>query len=379
MTTPALTTARKPGQLRSFIAPAAPATRAPCDGTEPDLRVEYGFTPKWYRESCGIDFSEQWHLDPRYRRETLVAMRGELNRRFPELRLGGEHPEETPATLDGVHGSLTVAKIFGVGAEYYTDNWPAARHEYLTDAQAGALEAPDLSSNPVFTQILDQAETIAREYGRIEGYVNWQGVLNNAFRLRGDQIFLDLMMDPDLARHLLDVVTRTMIAGMRILYARQRDSGFVVRHATVSNCVVNMVSPELYREFLFPCDAMISEAFEDFGIHNCAWNVDPYIEDYARIEKLGYVDMGLDSDLARARELCPHARRAIMYKPTDLASKSLAEIKADLARVYRGLGPCDIVMADIDHGTPDERVSAFGRVARETLTSPIAPQVKPAS
>ena len=30
---------RTTGQLRSYIAPAAPATRAPCDGTEPDLRV----------------------------------------------------------------------------------------------------------------------------------------------------------------------------------------------------------------------------------------------------------------------------------------------------------------------------------------------------
>lgn len=361
---PVATTPR-PGQLRSFIAPAAPATRAPCDGSEPDLRIEYGFTPKWYRESCGIDFGETWHLDPRYRRETLAAMRAELNRRFPELRLGGERPEDTPATIDGVHGALTIAKIFGVGATYYSDNWPAAQHDYLTDAQAATLAVPDLSANPVMVQLFEQIDTIERDFGCVAGYINWQGVLNNAFRLRGDQIFLDFMMDPELARHVLQVITEAMIAGMRLLYDRQRATGFDVRHATVSNCVVNMLSPELYREFLLPCDVAISEAFEHFGIHNCAWNVDPYIEDYARIEKLGYVDMGLDSDLTRARNLCPNARRAVMYKPTDLAARSLEAIRDDLARMLRELGPCDVVMADIEHGTPDARVLDLARIARE--------------
>lgn len=362
-----------PGQLRSYIAPASPATRTPCDGTESDLRVEYGFTPMWYREHCDVDFSERWHLEPPYRRETLVRMRQELNRRFPALQLGGPNPEETPGTLDGVHGALTISRIFGVGAEYYVDNWPAARHEYLSDEQVKGLAVPELSGNRVFSQIMAQAESIASAFGRIEGYINWQGVLNNAFRIRGDQIFLDLMLDPGLAQHLFEVVTQTMIQGMKLLYARQRESGVTVRHATVSNCVVNMVSPDQYREFILPFDRAISEAFDDFGIHNCAWNVDPYIEDYSSIAKLGYVDMGLDSDLRRARECCPLARRALMYKPTDLAGKSLDEIACDLARIRRELSPCDIVMADIEVGTPDQRVLDLARLVEEALE--LSPEV----
>ena len=358
------------GQLRSYIAPAAPATRTPCDGSESDLRVEYGFTPLWYRENCDVDFSERWHLDPIYRGETLVRMRRELNRRFPSLQLGGANPEAAPSTLDGVHGALTISRIFGVGAEYYPDNWPAARHEYLSEAQIKTLEVPDLSANPLFVQIMEQADLIERHFGRIEGYINWQGVLNNAFRIRGDQIFIDLMMDPGLASHLFEVVTQTMISGMKLLYARQRETGVIVRHATVSNCVVNMVSPDQYREFILPYDKMLSEAFEHFGIHNCAWNVDPYIEDYATIKKLGYVDMGMDSDLRRARDLCPQARRAVMYRPTDLTGKSLDELAADMARIRRELSPCDIVMADIEAGTPDGRVMDLARLVEATLEIP---------
>jgi hypothetical protein len=299
-------------------------------------------------------------------------MRRELNRRFPSLQFGVPEPNTCPGTIDGVHGALTVAMLFGIPVEYYRDNWPAAQHAFLTDAQAARLEPPLLENAPVFVQILEQMDVIERAFGRIEGYLNWQGVLNTAFRLRGAAIFTDVLMNPGLARHVFEIVTETMIAtvcrrltncGMKRVYARQQQSGVVVRHATVSNCVVNMVSPDLYREFLFPCDQKIAEAFDAFGVHNCAWNVDPYVEDYARLPKLGYIDMGLNSDLERARRLCPDARRAVMYSPKDLATRSLEQIETDMVRIRRELGPCDIVMADIDPEIPDARVLAFAELA----------------
>lgn len=312
-----------------------------------------------------MDFSTRWHLDPIYRHDSLVVMRLELNRRFSSLQLGGPEPDTCPGTIDGVHGALTMAMLFGIPVEYYCDNWPAATHAFLTDAQAARLEPPILDNTPVFSQILDQMDTIARSFGRIEGYLNWQGVLNTAFRLRGAAVFTDALVNPGLARHVFEVVTETMIAGMKRVYARQQQSGVVVRHATVSNCVVNMVSPDLYREFLFPCDQKIADAFDAFGVHNCAWNVDPYVEDYARLPKLGYIDMGLDSNLERARRLCPDARRAVMYTPRDLAAKSLEQIETDLVRIRRELGPCDVVMADIDPEIPDARVLAFAELAAQ--------------
>jgi hypothetical protein len=39
--------------------------------------------------------------------------------------------------------------------------------------------------------------------------------------------------------------------------------------------------------------------------------------------------------------------------------KSLQEIQADLEMIARDYAPCDIVVADIDAGTPDERVLDF--------------------
>jgi len=354
-------------QLRSYIAPGAPATRTPCDGTEPAMRVEFGFTPRWYRQHVAVDFSERWHVDPAYRAETVERMRAVLADRFPGLCIGQGIPGLAPGNLDGVHGAVLVAQLFGIPVEYYADNWPAAKHEFLSEDGIARLDVPVLEDAPVFVQLLEQMDWIAGAFGRIGGYLNWQGVLNNAYRLRGEALFTDLMVNAGLAHHLFEVIAHTMIAGMRYVYARQAKTGVRIQHATLSNCLVNMLSPEQYREHLMPYDRLVGEAFPHFGIHNCAWNVDPYIADYGQFPRLGYVDMGLDSDLARAKRCCPEARRALMYTPTDLANKRLDAIRADLVRIRRELSPCDIVMADIEAGTPDERVLDFARIAEECL------------
>jgi len=156
-----------------------------------------------------------------------------------------------------------------------------------------------------------------------------------------------------------------MIEGAGRLHARQRTSGVGVDFFTVSNCLVNMVSPARYAELLLPLDRRIAEAFGCLGIHNCAWAADPYLDHYATVPHLAYVDMGLDSDLPRARATFPHARRAIMYTPMDLANKSLAEIRQDLTRIASEYAPCDLVVADIEAGTPDERVGAFRGICGE--------------
>ena len=48
-----------------------------------------------------------------------------------------------------------------------------------------------------------------------------------------------------------------------------------------------------------------------------------------------------------------------MYTPMDLVNKSLREIESDLKRIAKDYAPCDIVLADIEAGTPDDKILAF--------------------
>ncbi len=349
-----------PCQLISYISPGAPARRRPADGDEPFLRPELGFTPKWYREKLGIDFGERWHTDPSYRRQTVVGMREELRRRFPDTSIGGiNRPDTPPDLLTGLYGTCLVAGIYGVPIVYAEDNWPNCQHEYLTDEEVESLEPPDLDTSPLFRDLMKQVDWIATQEGRVEGFINWQGVLNNAQRLRGERLFYDMIDEPKRCRRLFDCVCTTMVEAARRLHERQRASGVDIGFFTVSNCLVNMVSPEQYRDFLLPFDQRIANIFGCIGIHNCAWNADPYIDAYAAVAHLGYIDLGLDSDLSRARRAFPRGRRALMYTPMDFANKPLEAIRDDVERIARDYAPCDIVVADIEAGTPDRRVRDF--------------------
>lgn len=353
-------------ELVSYIALSAPATRRPGSREEAFLRPEFGFTPKWYRDAVGVDFGARWHLDPGYRRDALVTMAREVRRRFPALPIGQvEDPEAPTDLLTGVHGASFVALLYGIPIEYQDDNWPWSARQHLDGPAVDRLEPPDLDRSAAFAALMEQLDWIERETGTVRGYLNWQGVLNSAYRIRGEDLFLEMVREPDRVHHLLACVASTMIDGAQRLYARQREAGVDNQHFTVSNCLVNMVSPQHYQEYLLPHDLRIAETFGLIGIHNCAWNANPYLEHYASIPDVAYVDMGMDSDLDKARTLFPGGRRALMYTPMDVRDKASAELRADLERIAERYGPCDLVFADLESGTPDERVLELAGLCAE--------------
>lgn len=343
-------------QLISYIALGAPATRRPAFEVLPFLRPEIGFTPKWFHNTLDIDFGEKWHTNINYRKKTLLKMREEIDRRFPGNRIGVIDQERSLDLLTGLHGACTVAAIYGVPIRYEADKWPTSENFSLPEEEMNNLVYPNLNKNRFYQSILEQVDSIAQSEGKVLGFINWQGVLNNGQRLRGQELFMDMFTNPEGAKNLLGCITNTMIEAALGLQRRQAGKSVFYNFFTVSNCLVNMLSPELYSEFILPFDKRIAENFESIGIHNCAWNANPYLENYASISRVAYIDMGIESDLEKARNLFPTSRRAIMYTPMDVANKSAIEIRKDLERIAEDYGPCDIVAADIEDGTPDKRI-----------------------
>ncbi len=318
--------------------------------------------PTWFRQTLDFDFGERWHTDPAYRYDTIAAMSKETRRRFGGRSDIGimQDPDDPADILTGTYGTVLVAGIYGAPIEYRSDDWPSVKHGWLlSDRQADELKPPELDRSPLWNHLMGQLDWIEGEHGRIEGFLNWQGVLNNAFRLRGSRIFVDMRTAPERVEHVFECVTETMIEGARRLYQRQRESGVRINHYTISNCLVNMTSPKQYAHFQLPFDLRIAESFGMIGVHNCAWCADPYIDLYATLPRVAYIDMGMESDLARAKKAFPDARRAIMYGPMHIRNRPLAQIEQDLNGIAERYGPCDIVFADITHDTPDERVLAL--------------------
>jgi len=310
-----------------------------------------------------VDFSERWHTDPVYRYESLGKMKGQLVKAFPTNTCWDPDNPEDLATLSGCYGAYVIPRVFGMPLRYAHDRWPELEQRQPFSVQElEDLHATRLLSGPFVEELFAQMGVIEREWGTIHGYLNWQGVLNNAFHLRRQEIFLDMIDRPDFVRGLFELITDVMIGLAKMVQERQRKSGFAVDQFSVSNCTLNMVSPQAYRKFLLPSDRRIAESFERFGVHTCNWDVTPYIDVLKELPKMGYLDMGMMSDMVWVKEVFPYARRAVMYHPETLDTAAEAVIEADMAKIHRELAPCDVVMADVKADTSDERIHTLLRV-----------------
>ena len=355
-------------QLRGYIPPSAPLNWEPVTGNEPGLRVGVSFTVNWFYERIGVDYTERYHTDPEYRYENLKKMKKHLEKSFPGIAYFREHDESEFATLSGIFGVCFVAMVYGLKPTYFANNWPGLNSDnHLSLEEIKKLKPFDLKNNPAVEQVFEQMDIIEKNWGKIDGYINFQGVVNNAFKIRGTDIFMDMIDDPGLVHFIFEHITDTMINLLQMIQKRQRESGFHANSMSTSNCVVNMISPEYYEKFILPYDIRLSEAFERFGIHSCNWIVDPYIDAFKKVENLGYLDFGEKSDLKRIKRVFPDARRHVFYSPVNLTDKSLRDQEADVRRIYETLAPCDLSVPDIEITVPDENIIRFVSMAEKIM------------
>jgi len=212
-------------------------------------------------------------------------------------------------------------------------------------------------------------DQIEEHYGAIDGYLAYQGILNNAFRLMGEEIFIEMLEDEPFAEFLFQHIYETMLSFIKLVQKRQKQSGFEVNFLSVSNCVINMIGADLYESLLMPFDQKLAKEFAVFGVHTCNWDITRHIQAFQKIGPLGYLDMGMMSDMKKVRESFPDTRLAVLYHPNHIAEKPLVEVKKDFEAIYSQAAPVDIALVDIEATVSDERVQEVVKIARELQNS----------
>ena len=82
------------------------------------------------------------------------------------------------------------------------------------------LDAEMLLQGPFVEELFNQMDIIESEWGTIHGYLNWQGVLNNAFQIRGQDIFLDLLDKPEFVHGFFSIISEVMIRLAKMIQER---------------------------------------------------------------------------------------------------------------------------------------------------------------
>src|SRR3990170_4888365 len=194
-------------QLRSHIPISAPARREPADGTEPPLRAVVGCEPAWFHRRCGVDFSERWHRDPYYRRESLAVMKRALCQAFPNAGQWRLDRDDDLSTISGCYGICVIPAAFGRSIRFGPDRWPMLEADSpLSADEVERLDADRALDSPLVADLFRQ---------------------------------MDLVDRPDLAHQLFSVVCEAMIGLAQMVQERQRRSGFAINQLDVSNCTMN--------------------------------------------------------------------------------------------------------------------------------------------
>jgi hypothetical protein len=270
--------------------------------------------------------------------DPLVMLRAELDAIRPHLEIG----DDRVPTVRVQFGTAQVAAAFGCEMFLPENNLPAAGSHVLTcldDVEKLAIPAPDAGWYGKLAEWTGIWKKNLPDGVHIQ-HPDIQSAFNSAHLIRGNDIMLDFFDAPEKVGVLLDKVTDFMIAITRHTKAMISDDpdwffdwGAMWKgSARISNCSMQMISPEFYQEHVLPRDIRFFNAVGGGRMHYCGTTtavVDKFFEAPA------ITGLDVDFDHHDFYALCERAPRQVVLMPTI----PLKRDSAVLQRLLRGDWP----------------------------------------
>jgi len=329
----------------------------PDDPNRDNIVIVTGFMPSWWTEEYGITFGRDFHLDLEVHRATLARMESILQERFgdlPNFFCGDDYANADP--MERRYGDALIPALFDAQVSFDdASGHPFAVGLDLTPEQVGGLKVPDIARHPVRQLLLPPHED---DGWRTAGELGFEDVINIAYKLRGQDLFLDMIDSPERTRHLCDVIWRTINDFVHLVRAWQDPAGKRPTYFVNCDCLVNMISGTMYRQQLLEFDTRFYNSFDLYGIHTCNWTIDPYLDALGELPNLAYLDMGPGTDIDRVHKLFPGLSPSVFVHPQWLREVSEQGIARGITELGKRIGRGYILFSDLEIGTRDSQIRA---------------------
>ena len=340
-------------------------------------KVDVMFDASWWHRFYGVCFDERYvRAHPRYRAELEGKMRRALYDRFGSVGLGSASDEPVPVISTQMTPlNYLVGEIFGCDTYFSPESTPCTVPMRLTEPELEKFDVGSVMDTPIMQKLAEDMDWLEKEYGRVIGDVNPQGVLNNAMCVADAEIFILFLANARLARRVLAIVTDTMIEVIRFIKERTGTSSISVTNIVdqidpklfvTSNCSTTMISPDNYREFLLKCDQALANALPPFGIHHCGDDLENMAPEYRKVKGIEFLEVGWGSDLRFVRELFADVHLNARYSPVMMRTATPEVIDRDVKTLIESGKPLEklsISILGLDDVVPDENVIAFFEAA----------------
>lgn len=338
------------------------------------LPIELVFNPNWWHQTAGISFDRAFYMDPETRIRNDVKMRRVLHERFGSLGMGEADPQPRPIIgSQHVAGGFVIPALLGAEIWFQPDAAPQPLPVALTMDQIEALEKPEFRTLWPMSELIPQMDALEAEWGYLAGGLNTDGLLNAAYHLYGQSLFLDFYENPERVRRLLDIIGELIVDVALYLRQRTGDCSVAVNRMTEhidpglflhANCSVQMISPKSYREMHLETEKNMAARIQPYGIHHCGSNLHKIAPIYAELP-LTMVDVGWGSDVAAVRAALPGTFLNLRLNPVRMLNAAPHEIAADTEMLLKNAGPLEhagVCCINMDYGTPDENIYAMAEV-----------------
>ena len=338
------------------------------------IPVNVIFSPDWWHRRCGISFEEPFYLDIETRIANDVLMRRGL---YEWLGIGDPDPQPRPIIGSRhIAGGFVIPALLGVPIRFSAGQaaWPLPLN--LERDAAMQLRVPDVVNTWPMNVLIEQMDTLERRFGYVTGDLNTGGLFNDAMELRGNDLFADLKLDPELTGHVLSIVAETVVNVSKCLRQRTGTTSIAVNRSILSvysaihltsNCSVSMMAPRLYESQILPHEIRVASQLAPFGIHHCGGNLHKYADQYNRID-LKFLDVGFGSDVEACSRLFPSAYLNLRMSPVRMLQSSADQVYADVTDTLTACGRTSnvgVCCINMDGGTPDDNVKAMYQAAAD--------------
>lgn len=332
------------------------------------LPTEIILSPEWWNTNEGITFDRDFFYHPLKRIEVEQQMEKILYERWGNFGLGQDKNQARPE-IGAVHlaAGFLLSEMMGCQVNYSEAHPPQVCPAYQ---ELRDITADDVFKSSVFQQVIDLTDKLKKKYGYITGDINWGGVLNIAMDLRGENIFLDMMMSPDEVENYFAGITSVIEKFTSFLLTETGSTSISVnrsvRHIQQpvflhSECSHTMISVEDYEKFLLSIDLEWSKK-RPFGIHYCGTDPHRMASSFAKIPHLDYLDLGWGGDVKLLREFLPDTFFNIRLSPVEIARQSHNEIYETITRLVHESGDPNLTgvcCINMDDSVTDNQINTI--------------------
>ena len=251
--------------------------------------------------------------------DPLVMLKAELDAIRPHLEIG----DDGVPTVRVQHGTAQIAAAFGCRMHVPQNNLPAAGSHVLAnieDVYKLTIPSVDAGWYGKLTEWTNIWKENLPEGVHIQ-HPDIQSAFNSAHLIRGNDILTDLYDHPAEVDLLLDKVTDFMLAILKHTKLAISDDpdwffdwGSMWKGAArISNCSMQMISPQFYRDHVLPHDIRFFDSIGGGRMHYCGITGDA-IDDFFKVSSI----TGLDVDHVHHDffTMCEHAPKKVVFMTT---------------------------------------------------------------